>query len=74
MVRLSCWSTGAAVDAAGARLAEPGEFTERAFLSGSLDLTQAEAVRDLIEASTLNQARVAARQLGRCAVAKCRSC
>jgi len=50
--------------AAGARLAEPGEFTERAFLSGRLDLTQAEAVRDLIEASTLNQARVAARQLG----------
>ncbi|MBS1823555.1 MAG: tRNA uridine-5-carboxymethylaminomethyl(34) synthesis GTPase MnmE, partial [Acidobacteria bacterium] len=50
--------------AAGARLAEPGEFTERAFLAGRLDLTQAEAVRDLIEASTLNQARVAARQLG----------
>ena len=50
--------------AAGARLAEPGEFTERAFLSGRLDLTQAEAVRDLIEASTLNQARIAARQLG----------
>jgi tRNA modification GTPase len=50
--------------AAGARLAESGEFTERAFLSGRLDLTQAEAVRDLIEASTLNQARVAARQLG----------
>lgn len=50
--------------ASGARLAEPGEFTERAFLSGRLDLTQAEAVRDLIEASTLNQARVAARQLG----------
>lgn len=50
--------------AAGARLAEPGEFTQRAFLSGRLDLTQAEAVRDLIDASTLNQARVAARQLG----------
>lgn len=48
----------------GARLAEPGEFTERAFLSGRLDLMQAEAVRDLIEASTVNQARVAARQLG----------
>ncbi len=48
----------------GARLAEPGEFTQRAFLSGRLDLTQAEAVRDLIDASTLNQARVAARQLG----------
>lgn len=49
---------------AGARLAEPGEFTERAFLSGRLDLTQAEAVRDLIDASTLHQARVAAHQLG----------
>jgi tRNA modification GTPase len=49
---------------AGARLAEPGEFTERAFLAGRLDLTQAEAVRDLIEASTLHQARVAAQQLG----------
>jgi tRNA modification GTPase len=50
--------------ARGARLARAGEFTERAFLSGRLDLTQAEAVRDLIEASTLEQARVAARQLG----------
>ncbi len=50
--------------AAGARLAEPGEFTQRAFLSGRLDLTQAEAVRDLIEAQTLYQVRVAARQLG----------
>ena len=50
--------------ARGARLAEPGEFTQRAFLSGRLDLTQAEAVRDLIESSTLHQARVAARQLG----------
>jgi len=49
---------------AGARLAQPGEFTERAFLAGRIDLTQAEAVRDLIEASTLHQARVAAQQLG----------
>jgi tRNA modification GTPase len=49
---------------AGARLAEPGEFTQRAFLSGRLDLTQAEAVHDLIEATTLHQARIAARQLG----------
>jgi tRNA modification GTPase len=48
----------------GARLAEPGEFTERAFLSGKLDLTQAEAVRDLIEAQTLTQARQAASQMG----------
>jgi tRNA modification GTPase len=50
--------------ARGARLAEPGEFTMRAFLNGRLDLTQAEAVRDLIDAQTLYQARVAARQLG----------
>ena len=49
---------------AGARLAEPGEFTQRAFLSGRLDLTQAEAVHDVIEATTLHQARIAARQLG----------
>ena len=48
----------------GARLAEPGEFTERAFLSGRLDLTQAEAVRDLIEAHTLTQVRQAASQMG----------
>lgn len=48
----------------GARLAEPGEFTQRAFLSGRLDLTQAEAVHDLIESTTLHQARVAAQQLG----------
>lgn len=48
----------------GARLAEPGEFTQRAFLSGRLDLTQAEAVNDLIASSTLHQARLAAAQLG----------
>ena len=48
--------------AAGARLAEPGEFTLRAFLNGRIDLPQAEAVRDLIDATTLYQARVAARQ------------
>jgi tRNA modification GTPase len=48
----------------GARLAEPGEFTQRAFLAGRIDLTQAEAVRDLIDAQTLYQARVAASQLG----------
>ena len=48
----------------GARLAEPGEFTRRAFLSGRIDLTQAEAVHDLIAAQTLDQARVAAQQLG----------
>jgi tRNA modification GTPase len=48
----------------GARLARPGEFSERAFLSGRMDLTQAEAVRDLIEAQTLYQARIAAEQMG----------
>jgi len=50
--------------ALGARLADPGEFTQRAFLSGRLDLTQAEAVRDLIDAQTLTQARQAASQMG----------
>jgi tRNA modification GTPase len=50
--------------ASGARLAEPGEFTMRAFLNGRIDLTQAEAVRDLIDSRTLFQARVAAQQLG----------
>jgi tRNA modification GTPase len=48
---------------AGARLAEPGEFTMRAFLNGRIDLTQAEAVRDLIESQTLYQAKVAGQQL-----------
>jgi tRNA modification GTPase len=48
----------------GARLADPGEFTHRAFIAGRLDLTQAEAVRDLIEAQTLTQARQAASQMG----------
>src|SRR5262249_18393135 len=47
----------------GARLAEPGEFTMRAFLNGRIDLTQAEAVRDLIESQTLYQAKIAAQQL-----------
>jgi len=49
--------------ARGARLAEPGEFTMRAFLNGRIDLAQAEAVRDLIESQTLYQAKVAAQQL-----------
>jgi tRNA modification GTPase len=49
--------------AGGARLAEPGEFTMRAFLNGRIDLTQAEAVRDLIESQTLYQAKIAAQQL-----------
>jgi tRNA modification GTPase len=46
----------------GARIAEPGEFTMRAFLHGRIDLTQAEAVRDIIEATTMRQAHMAARQ------------
>lgn len=46
-----------------ARIAEPGEFTLRAYLNGRIDLTQAEAVRDLIDATTLYQARVAAQQI-----------
>lgn len=49
--------------AAGARLAEPGEFTFRAFLHGRLDLVQAEAVADLVDAVTPLQARVAFDQL-----------
>jgi tRNA modification GTPase len=48
--------------AEGARPAEPGEFTLRAFTNGRIDLPQAEAVRDLIEATTLYQARIAAQQ------------
>ncbi len=47
----------------GARLAEPGEFTRRAYRNGRMDLVQAEAVRDLIDAVTLYQARVAVRQV-----------
>jgi tRNA modification GTPase len=47
---------------AGARLAEPGEFTLRAYINGRIDLPQAEAIRDLIDATTLYQARIAAQQ------------
>lgn len=47
----------------GARLAEPGEFTKRAFLAGKLDLAQAESVADLIEASSAEGALSAARSL-----------
>lgn len=49
---------------AGARPAQPGEFTRRAFLNGRLDLAQAEAVADLVQARTLGSALAAARQLG----------
>ncbi|HKG23177.1 MAG TPA: tRNA uridine-5-carboxymethylaminomethyl(34) synthesis GTPase MnmE [Blastocatellia bacterium] len=51
------------VTAGGARIAEPGEFTFRAFLNRRLDLAQAQAVRDVIDAQTQYQARVATRQL-----------
>ena len=47
----------------GARLAEPGEFTLRAFLNGRVDLVQAEAIRDLVDAVTPQQARAAFDQL-----------
>lgn len=47
----------------GARLAEPGEFTLRAYVNGRIDLPRAEAVRDLIDATTLYQARIAAQQI-----------
>ena len=47
----------------GARQAEPGEFTKRAFLNGKLDLTSAEAVGDLIHATSLPQAKAAINQL-----------
>ena len=53
----------AAVLDAGARLAEPGEFTRRAFLNGRLDLAQAEAVADLIDAASREAARSALRSL-----------
>lgn len=49
--------------AGGARAAEPGEFTLRAYLNGRIDLPQAEAVHDLITATTLHQARIAAQQM-----------
>ncbi|HOB67882.1 tRNA uridine-5-carboxymethylaminomethyl(34) synthesis GTPase MnmE [Ottowia sp.] len=65
-----CLQTAAEVDAASGgtrlprlRLARPGEFTERAFLNGKLDLAQAEAVMDLIDASTESAARSASRSL-----------
>jgi len=58
---------------AGARLAEPGEFTRRAFLNGKLDLAQAEAVADLIDAASQEAARSALRSLaGEFSAAICR--
>ncbi|WP_353570560.1 tRNA uridine-5-carboxymethylaminomethyl(34) synthesis GTPase MnmE [Candidatus Albibeggiatoa sp. nov. BB20] len=52
-----------AVLALGVRLANPGEFTERAFLNGKIDLAQAEAIADLIESSSVQAARCALRSL-----------
>ncbi|CCW34194.1 tRNA modification GTPase TrmE [Chthonomonas calidirosea] len=70
MVELSCHGGRAIVSRIletltqhGARLAEPGEFTQRAFLNGKLDLAQAEAVADLVKAKTERARRVALNQL-----------
>ncbi len=70
MVELSCHGglavpgrLLAALHRAGARQADPGEFTRRAVLNGKLDLVQAEAVGDLIDATTPAQARAALGQL-----------
>ena len=60
MLLARCLQAG---DALGLRLAEPGEFTQRAFLNGKLDLAQAEAVADLIDASTEAAVRSAGRSL-----------
>jgi len=51
------------VRAYGARLAEPGEFSKRAFLNGKIDLTKAEATAKLIEAKSVDAAKILARQL-----------
>lgn len=53
----------AALMEAGARMARPGEFSQRAFLNGKLDLAQAEAIADLISATTHDSARAAMRSL-----------
>lgn len=58
-----CLEAASQLGATALRLARPGEFTERAFLNGKLDLAQAEAVADLIDASTSTAARSAARSL-----------
>ena len=70
-VELQCHGSPAVLSAAlqaliahGARMALPGEFTKRAFLNGRMDLTQAEAVIDLIEATTAEAAANAASQVG----------
>jgi tRNA modification GTPase len=60
MLLARCLEAGASL---GARVAQPGEFTQRAFLNGKIDLAQAEAVSDLIDASTQAAARGAAQSL-----------
>jgi tRNA modification GTPase len=71
VVEISCHGSPVVLDEAvrlgmrgGARPADPGEFTLRAYLNGRLDIIQAEAVNDLIRAVTLVQAKVSFRQLG----------
>lgn len=71
VVELSCHGSPAVLEGilrlgtrAGARLAQPGEFTLRAHLNGRLDMLQAEAVNDLIRSVSLTQARISSRQLG----------
>ena len=71
MVEISCHGSPVILDfclmrcvEAGGRFAEPGEFTLRAYIHGKIDLPQSEAIRDLIESTTLYQAKVAARQKG----------
>lgn len=69
VVEISCHGSPVVLEAVmavllelGARMATPGEFTLRAYLRGRIDLVQAEAIRDLVEAKTLFQARVARQQ------------
>jgi len=71
IVELSCHGSPAVLEGilklgmgAGARLANPGEFTLRAYLNGRLDILQAEAVNDLIRSVSLTQARISARHVG----------
>ncbi len=61
--RASVEAVAGALSALGLRLAEPGEFSRRAFQNGRLDLTQAEAIADLVEAETEGQRRQALGQL-----------
>jgi tRNA modification GTPase len=70
MVEISCHGSPVVLEEVirlgmeeGARLADPGEFTLRAYLHGRIDILQAEAINDLIHASSLTQARISFRQL-----------